>query len=103
MLTKESFVSSCTRIPYSKVTIEGLGEVGIRLFTGKEIEELNEDDDLDLQIAFVLIGEDGERVFGDSDLDIIKNDMPFAYKIDIMDKLRWVNGLDLAGDEIKKN
>ena len=102
MLTKEKFISSCNKIPFSKVKIEGLGEVGLRLFRKGEPEQI-EDKTLEEQIGFVLIGDDNERIFSDEDISIIENDFPFAYKKEIMEKLNFVNGLEYSQDDIKKN
>lgn len=101
MLTKESYLSSCEKIPFSKVNIEGVGEIGLRLLRGNEIKELP--DDLDKQMLFVIVDENGKRVFDDEDINIIKEKMPFAHKRAIMEKLHYVNGLVFEQEEVKKN
>lgn len=103
MLTKDSFMSSCNRLPFTKTTVDGIGEVGLVLFREGEFDELKELD-AETQIAKCIISDKGERVFSDQDVvDGIIKKMPIKTRNDIIHKVFEVNGLLATQEEIKKN
>ena len=103
MLTKESYLANSSKLPYTVVNIDGMGDVGLRLFRKPELKELDESDDLNKQVALMIIGEDGKRVFSDEDIEGINETMPFAHKKAVIEKAFEVNGLSFETEEIKKN
>jgi len=103
MLTKDSFMSSCKKIPFAKTKIEGLGECGVILFREGEFEEFSKLTPNE-QIANSIIGNDGERVFSDDDIQsCIVEKMTQVTKRRVIDSIADVNGWGQSKSEIKKN
>ena len=103
MLTKDKFLSSCPKIPYTKTTVDGLGEVGVRLLRDGEPEKFSKLE-INEQVANYLIGDDGERVFEDEDIEgCIADKMTLASKTNVMLKLREVNGGNAKQEDLKKS
>lgn len=103
MITKDSYMKSRVEIPYVVDEVEGFGKCGLVLFRDGELAEMvklpqNE------QIANCIIGEDGKRVFDDSDIEkCIKGEMETVVKNRIISKVLEVNGIGLTQSDVKKN
>ena len=102
MLSKDSFLSSCARIPFTKTSVDGLGEVGLILFREGEFDELKALDP-EKQIAMCIISENGERVFSDQDvIDGMIKKMAVKVRNDLIRRVFEVNGF-MATQEEKKS
>ena len=103
MLTKESFLASRVTIPFAKTEVEGLGECGIVLFREGEFEKFAELS-VSEQIANAIIGEDGERIFNDNDIEkCIVKEMETVTKRNVIQAIYKVNGYRDTSKEVKKN
>ena len=103
MLTKEDFIKLSNSIPFQKVTIDGIGEIGLILFRSGEFEKFIELTP-NQQIQFCVIDEKGERVFSETDVEgYIAKDMSNPHKKRILDMIIDVNTLNKTQDDIKKN
>jgi hypothetical protein len=103
MITKDSFLKSCQKIPFAKDSVDGFGECGLVLFREGELTEMVKLPQND-QIAQCVIGENGERIFSDDDIEsCIKDKMTTIVKNRIIAKVLEVNGLGVTQEDVKKN
>lgn len=103
MLTKDSYLELCKKTLFKIENIEGLGDVGLMLFRDGDYLRITELDPSH-QVANVIVGDDGERVFSDEDVkEFIIEKLPITVRNSVIERVLEINGLMISQEEVKKN
>ena len=100
MFNKQSFIEASKKIPFKTMSIDGLGNVGIKLMRDGELQPFM-DMETNKQIAELVISEDGERVFSDNDLELVKGKFARAQKMDLFEAWRKANRYEESHEQKK--